>query len=221
LTSGPATGLHLSAGVIAIRVGLALLFGMAVGIIYRSSHGREEGSSTTLFTTLVLLSALIAMVSIVIADSVARAFSLVGALSIVRFRTVVDDTRDTAFVIFAVIVGMAVGAGQVVVPLVAIPTIGITAILLSRLASRRSGRVHPRRELVVRMSLSSDPDQALGDVFSVYATRSELKSMATARQGAAFDLTYEVLLRPETRMTAFVADLNRVEGVMNIEMREA
>src|SRR3712207_7596331 len=53
-----------------------------------------------------------AMVTQVIGDNIARAFSLVGALSIVRFRTVVRDTQDTAYVIFAVAVGMAVGAGH-------------------------------------------------------------------------------------------------------------
>jgi hypothetical protein len=53
--------------------------------------------------TLALLSVLIAMSTQVIGDNVARAFSLVGALSIVRFRTVVRDTKDTAYVIFAVV----------------------------------------------------------------------------------------------------------------------
>ena len=60
----------------------------------------------------MLLSILIAMVTQVIGDNIARAFSLVGALSIVRFRTVVRDTQDTAFVIFAVAVGMAMGANN-------------------------------------------------------------------------------------------------------------
>ena len=68
----------------------------------------EEAESFVV--TLVLLTILIAMVTQVIGDNVARAFSLVGALSIVRFRTVVRDTQDTAYVIFAVAVGMAVGA---------------------------------------------------------------------------------------------------------------
>ena len=51
----------------------------------------------------MLLTILIAMVTMVIGNNMARAFGLVGALSIVRFRTVVEDTRDTAFVIFAVV----------------------------------------------------------------------------------------------------------------------
>ena len=60
----------------------------------------------------VLKNPLVAVVMVVIGDSVARAFSLVGALSIIRFRTVVQDARDIAFVFFALAVGMAIGAGN-------------------------------------------------------------------------------------------------------------
>ena len=87
-----------------------MLLGAVVAFVYRRT--RVPAHTTPSFTvTLVLLTILIAMVTQVIGDNVARAFSLVGALSIVRFRTVVRDTQDTAYVIFAVAVGMAVGAG--------------------------------------------------------------------------------------------------------------
>ena len=91
------------AGPIAIRLVSSLVLGAIVAWIYRKAR-KEPASSFT--ATLVLLSVLIAMVTQVIGDNVARAFSLVGALSIVRFRTVVRDTQDTAYVIFAVAVGM-------------------------------------------------------------------------------------------------------------------
>src|SRR5207253_3672573 len=90
---------------------VALALGCLVAWIYRRTRqGNEVAASFPV--TLVLLSVLIAMVTQVIGDNVARAFSLVGALSIVRFRTVVRDTQDTAFVIFAVVVGMAIGAAH-------------------------------------------------------------------------------------------------------------
>src|SRR6187549_974627 len=93
-----------------LRLLAALGLGSVVAWIHtRTSKGAEMGASFP--ATLVLLAVLIAMVTQVIGDNVARAFSLVGALSIVRFRTVVRDTQDTAFVIFSVAVGMAVGAG--------------------------------------------------------------------------------------------------------------
>ena len=92
-----------------LRLIVAMVMGGMVAAIYRRT--RYASQTTSSFTvTLVLLSILIAMVTQVIGDNVARAFSLVGALSIVRFRTVVRDTQDTAYVIFAVAVGMAVGA---------------------------------------------------------------------------------------------------------------
>ena len=64
--------------------------------------------------------------------SVARAFSLVGALSIVRFRTVVRDMQDTAYVIFAVVVGMAAGTGNFVAALIGIGMVGVAAFIASK-----------------------------------------------------------------------------------------
>ena len=94
---------------IVTRMAIALLCGLSVSALYRVTLGRGRKNLRTLPTTLVLLAVLIAVVTLVIGNNVARAFGLVGALSIVRFRTVVEDTRDTAFVIFSVVVGMAVG----------------------------------------------------------------------------------------------------------------
>jgi hypothetical protein len=78
------------------RLIAAMVLGGIVAQIYRHSRAEPASSFTV---TLVLLAILIAMVTQVIGDNVARAFSLVGALSIVRFRTVVRDTQDTAYVI--------------------------------------------------------------------------------------------------------------------------
>src|ERR1051326_3234790 len=117
---------HVSPGELSWRIGTAFVFGCLVALIYRGTH-RNGPIAPTFPRTLVLLSILIAMVTSVIGDNVARAFSLVGALSIVRFRTVVRDTQDTAFVIFAVIVGMAVGAKNPWVATIGIGVVGLAA----------------------------------------------------------------------------------------------
>src|SRR5690242_4298330 len=77
----------------------AAVFGMAVAAVYFLTQRKQRAEAAPLVATLVLLTVLIAMVTIVIGENLARAFGLAGALSIIRFRTVVDDTRDTAFVI--------------------------------------------------------------------------------------------------------------------------
>src|SRR5688500_20023941 len=107
-----------------LRLLAALGLGAVVELVYRATRPASDVAPSFMMT-LVLLSILIAMVTQVIGDNVARAFSLVGALSIVRFPTVVRDTQDTAYVIFAVAVGMAVGAGH---PVLALSGIGVVTL---------------------------------------------------------------------------------------------
>ncbi|SFH68658.1 DUF4956 domain-containing protein [Planctomicrobium piriforme] len=204
---------------LAVRLLVSLAFGLCVSGIYRISHGRHHGNPAALGTTLVLLSVLIAMVSMTIGNSVARAFSLVGALSIVRFRTVVDDTRDTAFVILSVIVGMASGAGLLLLPVVGLPIVGVTAVALSRWPWRgkgNNGAGHCR--LTIRLALGRDPAQTLEHVLQRSLANVGLVEVATARQGAALDLTYVGQLLPQSSLTQFVSELNQVEGVMGVEL---
>src|SRR2546426_2743328 len=118
-----------------IRLLAALVLGGLVSWIYRRTRKRTEVTAS-FPVTLVLLSVLIAMVTQVIGDNVARAFSLVGALSIVRFRTVVRDTQDTAYVIFAVVVGMAVGAQDLAVAAIGLAVVAIAAWFLRRTSVR-------------------------------------------------------------------------------------
>src|SRR5262245_39113682 len=91
---------HVRLGDVLASLVVALVLGCVVAGVYRLTHRGADGPAAGFIPTLVLLSVLIAVVTRVIGDNTARAFSLVGALSIVRFRTVVEDTRDTAFVIF-------------------------------------------------------------------------------------------------------------------------
>src|SRR5262245_52358901 len=96
LESPLAGGFHFTPRELAVRLGLALICGGIVAGIYALTQRRLRAELVPMATTLVLLTVLIAMVTLIIGNNVARAFSLAGALAIIRFRTVVEDTRDTA-----------------------------------------------------------------------------------------------------------------------------
>jgi hypothetical protein len=203
------------------RLLLAAVYGVCVAVVFQLSYGRRKPDGSVMITTLVLLSILVAMVSMVIGESVARAFSLVGALSIVRFRTVVEDTRDTVFVIFAVIVGMAAGAGSMLVPLIGIPIVSIAAVLLSLRSGAAPASAAPEinpSTLSVRLGLGRDPEQVLIDVLQRHLESFRLSGVETAKQGAALNLKYQVQLRSVQSMTALVTELNQVEGVQSVEV---
>jgi hypothetical protein len=211
-------GLDMPLEQVGLRLGTSLLLGCAVAGIYHWTRRKTPGNPS-LAATLVLLTVLICMVTLVIGDSVARAFSLVGALAIVRFRTVVEDTRDTAFVIFAVGVGMAVGAGFLRVPLVGLPVAAAAALLFRPRQSPETPTASVRL-LTVRIGTGRDPDALLRKVFDSYLERWELTAAATSRQGVALDLSYAVRLRREEAAVALVAELNALEGVQSVELRQ-
>jgi len=208
--------LHLE--VLLYRLVVAGLLGGAVAGVYWLTHRRDDSLQASFVATLVLLAILIAMVTQVIGDNVARAFSLVGALSIVRFRTVVEDTRDTAFVIFAVIIGMAVGADRIDVALVGLLVVSAAAVLLKACRTNANPE-SPACVLTVRLGLGRSADEVLAPRLREFAGDVVLLSAATARQGTALELTYRLHLRPSASLAQLAAELNRLEGVQGVELK--
>jgi uncharacterized membrane protein YhiD involved in acid resistance len=212
---------------ILLRLLLAVLCGTVIAVVYRFSHGREKyQDNQAMFATLVLLCVFIAMVSMVIGNSVAMAFSLVGALSIVRFRTVVEDTRDTAFVIFTVITGMAMGSGFFAVPLIGIPIASAVAIGLDQWNRSRVGaqskavglRGDAPMTLFLRVGIGKDI-HAIVDRTASYFSEMQFLSSSTTKQGSAIEIVYRVKLSPSTDPIDFVSTTNLLDGVQSVELK--
>lgn len=217
LKSPFATGPTVSPWDVVVRLALALLFGGAVAWTYCRSRKGEE-ISPSFPTTLVLLSVLIAMVTQVIGDNVARAFSLVGALSIVRFRTVVRDTQDTAYVIFAVVVGMAIGARNPWVAIIGLGIVAFAAFIMRFIRPGSTAGDDPDYVLSLRVGLGQDLDKLLNGSCERHITDRRLVSMGTGKQGIALTVIYQVRLREGGSPDELVRTLNRTEGVQSVQL---
>ena len=206
---------------VAIRLVAAMILGGVVVFVYRRTRAPED-VVPSFMTTLLLLAILIAMVTQVIGDNVARAFSLVGALSIVRFRTVVRDTQDTAYVIFAVVVGMAAGAGDPWVAGIGIFVVSFAAYLM------RSPTGTPVIEateggetctLKLKVGLGHDLSAAVAPVLDQYLSGRRFRSMSTASEGSAINVAYEVDLPADDSAEALIKALNQVDGVESVQLQ--
>lgn len=86
----------------------SILLSFSIAVVYRYTHkGLSYSQSFT--QTLVLLGSIVSIVMLIVGTDIARAFTLVGALSIVRFRNAVKETRDVGFIFFVMVIGMACG----------------------------------------------------------------------------------------------------------------
>lgn len=211
-------GAPLAAWELLFRLLLALALGAVIALIYRLTQRGDSPAASSFLTTLVLLCILLAMVTQVIGNSAPLAFSLVGILSIVRFRTIVEDTRDTAYVIFAVVVGMATGVGNFSVAFTGLAVVAVAAGLL-RFLPANAAVLQDEWVLQLRVSPGAGTATPWDTVLANHCDRVQLVGTATARQGAALDLTYRIRLKAGATPLPFLNDLNRIEGIQNLELK--
>lgn len=200
-------------GAIALKLLLAFALGIVIAVVYHWTHmGIAERSFTD---TLIILCMLISVVMVVIGDSVARAFSLVGALSIIRFRTVVQDPRDIAFVFFALATGMAVGASDP--PIAILGTFLISGIIM--LLHWWHGR-HPNRDtfqLTFKAPLASASEPTLRSIFDRYLIHQRLIHQETSKTGG-IELRYHIKFKDSEGWEPFFQELSALEEIQGVKL---
>lgn len=180
-----------------------------VGFLYRATH-RGVSYSQSFVVTVVLVGVIVSVIMLIIGSNIARAFTLVGALSIIRFRNAVKETRDVGFIFLSMAIGMACGirfyGAAIVFTIFMICLVG----LLHSLSVFASGA----QDRVLRIHLADDktPEEAFGPVFEEFLSKSSLLSMETARQGVFLELVYSVVLRPGAEAQDFIRRLREANG---------
>ncbi len=191
---------------------LAVGLGMILAGIYRATHkGLSYSQSFT--QTIVFVSVVVALVMMVIGSSLTRAFALVGALSIIRFRTVVKDTKDTSFVFAALALGMAAGTSNYRLA-------GVGLVLVSALSwfmhLANFGAVY-KSEFILRFVFDQDSDSSgyLGKIKD-FAKRSSLLNIEPSGDGKLLKLTYDIQLDKDGDAQKFTGALSKEPGVSEV-----
>lgn len=194
---------------VAIVLALSFVLSTMVAWVYRQTH-RGTSYSQSYAQTLVLLGMIVAMIMLIIGSNLARAFSLVGALSIIRFRNAVKETRDVGFVFLVMAVGMACGTRFYSLAAFATVVLCAVALLMFKLdlfAKRVSERI-----LRVRLPADRDAETAFDEVFEKHLVDRRLISTETVSGGVLQEAVYAVALRSESGGQQLLEALREVNG---------
>lgn len=197
-----------------VRLTAAFVLGCVSAGVHRLTT--RDSRTVGLLGTLVLLSVLMAVLTIVIGNSLARAFSLVGSMAIIRFRSVVENTRDTAFVMLAVVSGMACGSGYVMAAVSAIPLVLLGSWLFRPRLESAAG---PGQLLILRLGTASGAEQKVQALLKERGLSCRLAGLETLRGGAALDVRFAIPPLATTAALELVAELNRIDGVQGVELK--
>ncbi|PYI53742.1 DUF4956 domain-containing protein [Paenibacillus flagellatus] len=173
---------------------LTLLISVALGAVisftYMKTSGR--GYSPSFPLTMMVLPAIVAIIILLIGSNIARAFSLAGAFSIIRFRSAPGDPKDIAYVLFTMAAGLAVGVGAY--GYAALFTVSL-CLLMCLLASFKFGeRKSTQRMLKITVPENLSFEEAFDEVFRTYDVDYELKKVRTTELGSLYELVYLITL---------------------------
>ncbi len=195
----------------------ALLCGIFIGILYRSTYSGISYSGNYV-VSLVMLTMITALVIMVIGNNLARAFGLVGAMSIIRFRTAVKDTQDIMFIFFALAAGLASGAGMHFISAVGTLFIGVVVYIASLLNEATPASKEYLVQLVYKNA--EEPERELFRVFRKYCSKYKLvniKSIGEPGENLK-EYAYYVVLKSQRRSAEFSNQLNSLPHVHSINV---
>ncbi|MDO4546747.1 MAG: DUF4956 domain-containing protein [Clostridia bacterium] len=186
---------------IALSLALAFVIGVFIFFVYRANY-KGVMFSNSFGLTLVLMTLITTPVVMCIRDSIQLSMGMVGALSIVRFRTAVKDPLDTAYMFWALTMGIMLGAGQFF--LAAVATVGIAALIfvLSRITAKGPNCFL----LVIRCEPGSD-QQALAAIKGVKNQKLKSKSVNRSR----VEMTIEIRTDKPDGVVSRVLSVDGVE----------
>jgi uncharacterized membrane protein YhiD involved in acid resistance len=197
---------------ILINMGLAVILGVFISFVYKITH-KGLSYSQSFMLTIVFVTIIVSMVMMVIGNNVARAFALVGALSIIRFRTVVKDTKDTAFIFLALAAGMAAGTSSYFLAIIGTAIVLAVAAILD---ATNYGSLY-KSEFILKMRVSKSSDEpAYSSVINQYSKSASILHVEGSGDGKSTSLTFDVIMRDGLETKDFVQSIQNVDGVSEV-----
>ncbi len=188
---------------------LSFLLSAFIGWVYQSTHRGTSYTQSFVFT-LVMNGMIVALVMLIVGSNIARAFSLVGALSIIRFRNAVKETRDVGFIFFTMAIGMAIGTRFYSLGVISAVVISLAVILMTRL--NWFEREMTTQILRIYVPTDTSFDLLFDSTFLKYTSVSELISVDTIQDETLTELVYSIGIKKSTLMQDFIAEIKKLNG---------
>jgi hypothetical protein len=211
----PLSGVPFSPETILLSLLLAFVLGQVLAWVYYLTHSGLSYSRSYV-QALILITVVIAMVMAVIGNNIITAVGLMGALAIVRFRNVMKDTRDIAFIFCALVVGMAAGSQRYLTAIIGTVVLSLIAIYLF---CTDFGSHEPHNGFL-RFSLrgSLGPEHPVPGVLRRFCGNFTLISVQDGGFGSPAEYAYQVMIRNTTKNEELIAELEKVEGIESISL---
>lgn len=197
-----------------LTIFIAILLGGIISYTYMKTNPAGYSQSFTL--TMVLLPVIVAIIILLIGSNVARAFSLAGAFSIIRFRSAPGDPKDITFVLFTMASGLACGVGSFGYAVFFTIILCVLMVILNR--TKFGVRTTMQKTLKVTIPENLGYEEAFDEVFAKYKVGYELKKIRTTELGSLYELVYAVTIDDNTSQKELLDAIRCRNGNLDLSL---
>ncbi|MDG5800511.1 DUF4956 domain-containing protein [Marinilabiliaceae bacterium ANBcel2] len=208
---------NITAADVFANVLVAMVCGLLIALLYKHTYqGLNYSAAFTI--SIVMLTMITSIVIMVIGNNLARAFGMVGAMSIIRFRTAVKDASDIMFIFFALAIGLAAGVKLYSIAFLGTFMVGGVYLLINKFSFSLSNK----KEFLMHIAADSEetPDNPFGALFKKYCKGHKLVNVKTIGDDMdqLMEYSYYIKLKDEKNGSLLVSLLRKVPGVHQVNL---
>jgi hypothetical protein len=198
---------------------ICMLAALALGIVISGVYyltATVKSRSASFLISLIILPSIVAIVILLVGENVARAFSLAGIFTLVRFRSIPGDSKDISFVFLSMAVGLSVGLGYLTLGAVVTLIIGAVILIVTKLGFG----MNKRKEKMLKITIPEDMNfqDVFDDLFLKYTDHYEMIRVKTTNMGTLFELNYELIMKKGISEKEFIDSIRCRNGNLNIQL---
>ena len=195
-----------------ITIIVSVVFGLAIGFTYYKTQ--EESYQRNMAVTLMMLPVILSVIILFVGSNIARAFSLAGTLSIIRFRSAPGDPKDIGFIFFDIAAGLACGVGLYGYGAVFVALLCVIMLISEKYRLFEKKAVQKTLKITIPENLNYQG--TFDEMLKKYTKSYTLTKIKTTDLGSLFELCYNVIMQNDENEQEFINELRCRNGNLNI-----
>lgn len=189
---------------------LYITVSVVLGIIISSVHMFTTKYTKNFVLTVALLPLLVQMIIVMVDGNLGTSVAVLGAFSLVRFRSIPGNSREITTIFFAMVVGLAIGIGQILFACILVAIVSLLLIVLSK--SKFGSSKSERRKLKIVIPENLNYTDVFDEILSKYTNYYNLEKVKTTNLGTMFELTYDIDFNISKNEKEFIDEIRKRNG---------